>query len=122
MYWSMIELGLSIIAACLPTLRPLLGEWSLQGYYKFLRSYITLRSKSSSTRRNRSSELESEKSEDLGKELEGSSNSSQVGILPPNVARMATNVYPMKDVEAQTTITSSRVTARDQIERASYIQ
>ena len=31
----MIEMGISIVAACLPTLRPLLCEWSPEGPSKF---------------------------------------------------------------------------------------
>ena len=115
----MIELGLSIVAACLPTLRPILGDTTLQDFYKTLRSYVTLRSRSFSTRRYKSLALESEQLKDFSKELEESSNSSQVGILPPNVVRVSTNIYPLKDVEAQTTAPTSRITAREQIERGS---
>ena len=41
-YWSMIELGISMIAACLPTLRPLLKETSPRSLSKTIRAFFSL--------------------------------------------------------------------------------
>ena len=44
LYWSMIEGGLAIIAACLPTLHHLVGKVSLSGIFSSLRSVLSFRS------------------------------------------------------------------------------
>ena len=45
-YWSMLEMGLSIIAACLPTLAPIFHDLSAEKLSQRLRSVFTLRSRS----------------------------------------------------------------------------
>lgn len=122
MYWSMIELGLSITAACLPTLRPLFRDSSFEGWYKALRSYITTRYKSLSTQSNGFSTFDVEAPNELRKGLEQNSNSSQVGVLAANNAQMTTDIYPLHDVEAQTGIPSASITVRSKIEQTSYVQ
>ena len=118
----MIELGLSIVAACLPTLRPMIQNLSFQGWYKDLRSYIKLRSKSSSARSGGYSDYDDGHSTDPQKPSERHSNSSQIGILDPKIARMATKIYPMHDVEAQIGIPSAGIKVQNKIEQNSYMQ
>ena len=118
----MIELGLSITAACLPTLRPLFHESYLQGWYKVLQSYIKTRSKSSSMRPHKLSDFDIRPSTDVRKDPEQRSNSSQVGILAPNVGRVATNIYPLHDLEAQSGLPSASITVRSKIEQTSHAQ
>ncbi|KAM0798337.1 hypothetical protein BDR22DRAFT_891390 [Usnea florida] len=119
MYWSMIELSLSITAACLPTLRPLLPGSSVQGWYEGLQSYLKLLSRSSSTRSNKLSNFDTGPSTNSNKDSERHSNSSQMGILAPNVAQMTTNIYPLHDVEAQKVTPGAGITVRSKIEQAS---
>ena len=118
----MIELGLSITAACLPTLRPLTHNLSFQGWYEDLRSYIKLRSKSSSARPGGYSNFDDGPSTDPHKIAEQHSNSSQIGILDPKVPRMATNIYPLRDMEAQTGVPSTGIKIQSKIEQTSYMQ
>ena len=122
MYWSMLELGLSIVAACLPTLRPLVQNLSVQVFYESLRSYIKIRSKSSSTRPGDYSNFDDGPSTDPHKVLKRRSSSSQTGLFVPGVARMATSIYPMQDVEAQTGVPSASIKIQSKIEQTSYMQ
>ncbi len=48
-YWSMLEIGLSVIAACLPTLAPLFRDVPTERIDKLTRSLFALRSRSSGT-------------------------------------------------------------------------
>ena len=50
-YWPMIEASLGIVAACLPTLRPMFATWSVDSVLDRLRSGISLPSKRSSRSR-----------------------------------------------------------------------
>ncbi|KAI8965299.1 hypothetical protein F5Y11DRAFT_313576 [Daldinia sp. FL1419] len=54
-YWSMIEMGISVVAACLPTLSPLFSKVSLESMVRSVRSIVSLesftRSVSSNSRR-----------------------------------------------------------------------
>jgi hypothetical protein len=45
----MIEAGLGIIAACLPTLRPLFKGWSVEDFLANMKSTFTLRSTTASS-------------------------------------------------------------------------
>ena len=45
-YWNMLEVGLSIIAACLPTLAPLFHDLSAEKLNQRMRSGLMLRSRS----------------------------------------------------------------------------
>ena len=44
MFWGYLEIGVGIVAACVPTLRPLLEDWSLESVIRSIRSTISLRS------------------------------------------------------------------------------
>ena len=45
-YWSMLEMGLSIIAACLPTLAPIFHDLSVEKLSQRTRSAFMIRSRS----------------------------------------------------------------------------
>ena len=44
MFWGYLEIGVGIAAACLPMLRPLFEDWSLESVIRSVRSTISLRS------------------------------------------------------------------------------
>ena len=44
LFWGMLELGVGMIAICLPTLRPLFAGWSPESIIRSIRSAIFLRS------------------------------------------------------------------------------
>lgn len=48
-WWSMIEMGISIVAACLPTIRPLFGKLSPDRILHSIRSMFSLQSLTSLT-------------------------------------------------------------------------
>lgn len=124
-YWSMIEMGLSIVAACLPTLRPLFSNPSPPGWCRHLKSRTILSSKTSfpfSMRSKRSSDSDTTDSNDLPKQHGGLSSSSQNSIPPAKIRPLAISVYAMNDVEAQTDSPSWKSTVRDQIEHESLKQ
>ena len=50
LFWAMMEMGVAMIAVCLPTLRPLFRDWSLESIIRSVRSAVSLRSMGSSRR------------------------------------------------------------------------
>ena len=44
MFWGMLEIGIAMVAACLPVLRPLFQGWSPESIIRSFRSHISLRS------------------------------------------------------------------------------
>ena len=44
MFWGMLEIGIAMVAACLPVLRPLFHGWSPESIIRSFRSQISLRS------------------------------------------------------------------------------
>ena len=50
LFWAMMEMGVAMIAVCLPTLRPLFRNWSLESIIRSVRSVVSLRSMGSSRR------------------------------------------------------------------------
>ena len=49
LFWGMAELGVGMVAICLPTLRPLLVSWSIEKVIQSVRSVISLHSLASSS-------------------------------------------------------------------------
>ena len=47
MFWGMLEIGIAMVAACLPVLRPLFQGWSPESLIRSFRSQISLRSSGS---------------------------------------------------------------------------
>jgi hypothetical protein len=94
MYWSMVEMGLTIVAACLPTLRPLFGEMLPADISRIFQSFLSLRSHSSE-------ESLRAKKQKLRQDSGNSSNSSEMEFAEQKDHRVSTEVYSMNDVEAQ---------------------
>ncbi len=44
MFWGMLEIGIAMVAACLPVLRPLFQGWSPESIIRSFRSQISLKS------------------------------------------------------------------------------
>jgi hypothetical protein len=44
MFWGMLEIGVAMVAACLPVLRPILRGYSPQAVFESLRSFLSLQS------------------------------------------------------------------------------
>ena len=44
MFWGMLEIGIAMVAACLPVLRPLFQGWSPESIIRSFRSQLSLRS------------------------------------------------------------------------------
>ncbi|QSZ35672.1 hypothetical protein DSL72_006794 [Monilinia vaccinii-corymbosi] len=59
MVWSYVEVGVGVVAACLPTLRPILGSRTPESLINSVRSVVTLDSLSSSARRRAAASQES---------------------------------------------------------------
>lgn len=47
MFWGMLEIGIAMVAACLPVLRPLFQGWSPESIIRSFRSQLSLRSSGS---------------------------------------------------------------------------
>ena len=56
MFWGMLEMGVALIAVCLPTLRPLFHGWSPESIIRSFRSALSLGSVGSRKRGHHSSE------------------------------------------------------------------
>ena len=52
MFWGMLEIGIAMVAACLPVLRPLFQGWSPESIIRSFRSQISLRSIGSGNKAN----------------------------------------------------------------------
>lgn len=115
-------MGLSIMAACLPTLRPLFREWSLQSWYEYVTIYVSTRTKFHSTRPKNISDLGPGKFRQIRRDPEDTLNPSQVGILQPKNARIANAIYPMMDLESQPDSHSGGITIGTQIEQSISVQ
>ena len=50
LFWAMMEMGVAMIAVCLPTLQRLFRNWSLESIIRSVRSAVSLRSTGSSRR------------------------------------------------------------------------
>lgn len=73
LYWSLIEGGIAVIAACLPTLRVVVGKASLSSLFHSIRSALSLGSKNTPEQ---SQQLSSRSEESYVKMEPGSSSSS----------------------------------------------
>ena len=106
----MVELGMAIVAACLPTLRPLFNNLSSESLSKAVRSFFSARSLSS----NFSSKHKHSKDE---KHSDSASNSSynqfadKVGMRIENV----TDIYALGDLESQSAVEPGKVMVRNEV-------
>ena len=103
LYWSLIELGLSITAACLPTLKPLLARLPLQRLGSSLQSLFSLRSSfpSRTSRRSRS-RSRTARTEDSQETFNVAAPGREWKGLPDGAERvdLRTSITALPDLEA----------------------
>ena len=88
LFWAMMEMGVAMIAVCLPTLRPLFRNWSLESIIRSVRSAVSLRSMGSSSRPPPTAQEAAARSE------------SETAIAGPQQPRQGYKHYDEMDVEA----------------------
>lgn len=93
LFWGMVELGVGMIAVCLPTLRPLFHGWSPESIIRSIRSALSIRSIHSGGSSARSTGRPAKDAQQVGSE------SSIVGI----------NMEPITNGKASTEGTVTRV-------------
>lgn len=93
MYWSILEVGLALIAACLPSLSSLATTSSVQSAVKSVRSVLSLHSSKASSR------VDDHKDSEPYADLErNSSNSSRAGFAKAGL-HTARARYDFNEVE-----------------------
>ena len=106
LYWSMIESGLALVAACLPTLRFLFGNFSPESLIRSIRSVMSLES------------LRSQRSEDSRhvrlSDQDSTSTSSHTQLAKGEEVG-ATEIYAMADLEAQKSMPHSQIMVKSDI-------
>lgn len=106
-YWSMIEMGVSVVAACLPAIWPLLSKVSLESMVHTIRSMLSLESLvSSSSRRSRRKTGENSRNGGEGGSEGSSDGSGLYESISGELDKVSTknsriNTVPMRDIEAQ---------------------
>ena len=117
MYWSMIEMGLCVVAACLPTMRPIFGEPSAEKLFKSFRSIFSLPSMSSL----RSRRYENSESTIARHNYDEISNASKTRVVPNSVNRshIQTEAYVMRDLEGQSNIPSRAIRVQQEFSHGS---
>lgn len=109
MYWSMLELGISITAACLPTLRPLFGKISPMSLSESLRGIFSLRSLSSLIFTRRSSTK-------IPEDPERVPNASDAEFVHKNTAHdIETEIYALRDLESDGDMHPGRILVKKKI-------
>lgn len=69
LFWGMLELGVGMIAICLPTLRPLFRDWSPESLIRSIRSALSLHStRSAGSSPGRSTGRSAKEAQQLGSE------------------------------------------------------
>ncbi|TVY83828.1 hypothetical protein LSUE1_G001333 [Lachnellula suecica] len=104
-WWSMLEMGISVVAACLPTIRPLFGKLLPESIIHSLRSMFSLESLSSLTfsarrRAARSVETFSESSTKPRQLSEDQVSMNRAG-RKSSAGSTATDSIQLRDIEAQ---------------------
>ncbi|KAL8704394.1 MAG: hypothetical protein Q9225_008089 [Loekoesia sp. 1 TL-2023] len=84
MFWGMLEIGVAIIASCLPTLRPLFQGWSPESIIASIRSKISLPSIGSKSHHSRdrpgTSESETAMTENLNSQTLGLGSVNSIDV------------------------------------------
>lgn len=104
LYWSMIEMGLCVIAACLPTLRPLFAEMSAEQIINSIRSKFSMDSVSSLF-------AGQQRSSKNGSGYNEFSTASETHIVPKTSDEnyLGVETHAMKDLEGQAPVPSGRI-------------
>lgn len=114
MYWSGLECGLAIIAACLPKLSYLFNRFSIQSAVNSVRSVFSLQSMRSG---NLKSENNPAASANPYVDIEsGSKTSSQAQIFGKGEPMMSIDQYPMEMFPKVTATQGGTPTYRDGLE------
>ncbi|KAI1382875.1 uncharacterized protein F4822DRAFT_435250 [Hypoxylon trugodes] len=99
-YWSMIEMGISVVAACLPAIWPLISKISLESMVHTVRSMFSLesiaQSASSRSRRQMSTNERNDNERGSGPYERFSGGSDKTSTKDPKI-----DMIPMRDIEAQ---------------------
>jgi len=110
-WWSMLEMGISVVAACLPTIRPLFGNLLPERIIHSIRSIFSLESLSSLTfsahrRAARSAETLSERSTKRREFPEDQVSINRVGRKSSSAGSSAIRSIRLRDIEAQDNLSS----------------
>lgn len=100
-------MGLCVVAACLPTMRPIFGKMSPETFFSSLRNILSLGSKSSL----RSKRNEHTETMNAQHDYDEISNASKARFLPQSVygSQLQTETHVMRDLEAQPSVPSSAI-------------
>ena len=100
-------MGLCVVAACLPSVRPIFRNTSPKNLFSSLRSMLSLGLKSS-LRLKRNEHTETRNTQDNYDEM---SNASKARFLPQSAhgSQLQTETHIMRDLEAQPGISSSPI-------------
>ena len=102
LYWSMLEMGLSLIAACLPTMRPLFGDKSKDRFFTSVRSFFLLRSLSSSFSWRKTPR-------EASKDYKDFSNASDARLVHASQYHVGVETHAMRDIESQIDVPPGRI-------------
>ena len=105
-YWSMIEMGISVVAACLPTLAPLVGDKSpLEGVIRSVRSILSLGSSHSLQRSQETAPgngmYSNKTSTRANDSIAHSMNKAWTHVSGNGSQNRAEEIIPMKDLKAR---------------------
>ena len=115
MFWSMIEMGLSVVAACLPTLRPIAKKIK-PGYFRSTFWSIFSRESVSSLLGR-----QSHRSERTHRHYDNFSSTSETTFVPKAPFRdpTGTEAFAMRDLEAQTKLEPGSIMVHNNFSRNS---
>ncbi|KAI1758776.1 hypothetical protein GGR53DRAFT_205421 [Hypoxylon sp. FL1150] len=100
-YWSMIEMGISVVAACLPAIWPLLSKVSLESMVHTVRSMFSLESLAQSASSRSRGKPGANGGDDSERGLEGSGSYERFAGGLDKASTQDSKVYaiPMQDLE-----------------------
>ena len=110
-------MGLCVVAACLPTMRPILGEPSAEKLFRSFRSILSLPSIPSL----RSRRYEHSGSPVARHNYDEISNASKTRFVPNSVggSQIQTEAYVMRDLEGQSDIPSRAIRVQQEFSHGS---
>ena len=110
-------MGLCVVAACLPTMRPIIGEPSAEKLFRSFRSIFSLPSMSSL----RSRRYEHSESTNARHNYDEISNASKTRFVPKSVnkSQIQTEAYVMGDLEGQSKIPSRAIRVQEEFSHRS---
>jgi hypothetical protein len=107
MFWGMLEIGVAMVACCLPFYRPIIQDWSVESFLDSIRSVWTMSSRASSSGSFRSRK----------KSADSSSESGESATPPSPLSGMKTEPVTMVSIDieafAMGKVNGSRFTEED---------